>query len=144
VIGPALARGAVVISDSICFKNLVRTLLPRQMDGGLAAAVDGLLAGVHVALSCRYLQPDVGLLLDADPATTARWRLAQHGGLEPGADLAVAGRPWYESFVTLQAELAARLRSAAEQWGWHVLPVDGRPLDQTVAAALELVTASCP
>ncbi|PSM40855.1 hypothetical protein C6Y14_22840 [Streptomyces dioscori] len=140
VVEPALERGAVVLTDSFCLKNVVRTLRQAQfMEGCLREAVDQALRGVRTALSSPVLQPDVGLLLDADPALALRWRRAQRGGLEPGADLSVAGRPGDEAFVELQSALATELREAAGHWGWHVLSVDGRPLAETVSAALSHV-----
>ncbi|MEO3973596.1 hypothetical protein [Streptomyces sp. CAU 1734] len=140
VIAPAVERGAVVISDSYCLKNVVRTLRQaQQMEGALSAAVDDLLSGIRVALSSPHLQPDVGLHFDADPAITTRWRIAQRGALEPGADMSVAGQPGLEAALRLQSALAAELCEDAQAWGWNVLPVDGRPLSETVAAALNCV-----
>ncbi|GGT43256.1 hypothetical protein [Streptomyces chromofuscus] len=46
------------------------------MEGGASTAVDDLLDGVRTALSSPYFQPDIGLYFDADPAVTARWRIA--------------------------------------------------------------------
>jgi len=140
VIGPALERGAVAISDSFCLKNIVRTLRQVQhMTGDLSPAADALLDGVRAALSAAYLQPDIGIFLDADPALTVRWRLAQRGRIDSYEDLTVAGHSGRDAFVKFNAMVAAELRDDAKKWGWEVLPVDGRPLASTVSAALDLV-----
>lgn len=142
VIEPALRRGAVVVSDSFPLKNIVKTLRAAQhMPGPQAGAIDHLVDALTAALGDPFLQPHIGLLLDADPELTHRWRTAQRGELEPGADLAVAGRPGRESFLEFQGALAVEYRAAADRWGWHVLPVDGRPASETASAAVEILSA---
>lgn len=140
VIGPALDRGAVVISDSFGFKNVLKSLRQAQaMPGELKDMIEGLAVQLGAAMSDSYLQPHVGLLLDADSALTYGWRMSQRGTLEEGADLAVAGHSGRESFLDFQGHLAKEFREKATQWGWSLLPVDGRPIDDTVDAALRCV-----
>jgi thymidylate kinase len=91
-----------------------------------------------------FMQPDIGLLLDADAELTYGWRISQERRLGPAEDLSLAGRPGRESYLEFQAGLAKEYRAAAEAWGWRVLPVDGRPQAQTVAEALDVVLADLP
>ncbi|GGT43251.1 hypothetical protein [Streptomyces chromofuscus] len=49
------------------------------------------------------------------------------------------GRPGLEAAWEFQAALAAELRADTVKWGWGLLPVDGRPLADAVAAALNIV-----
>jgi hypothetical protein len=65
-----------------------------------------------------------GLLLDADPTTAVRWRMRRAAGWSPARIWPWPGRPGYESFT---GRLTLRC---------------GRPLDQTVAAALEPVVGA--
>jgi thymidylate kinase len=104
-----------------------------------AATVDALAEAVHNCYGEAFMQPDVGILLDADPALTYEWRVAQTGRVEPGEDLGLAGRTGRESYVDFQAEMAREYRDAAELWGWDVLSVDGRPQEQTIAEVVKIV-----
>lgn len=142
VVEPALARGAVALSDGFGFKNVVKVLrMARLMPGPWPVeTLDLLVEQARQTFGSPFLQPRVGLLLDADPALTYGWRVGQRGGrLGPAEDLTLAGRPGRESYLEFQSQMAAEFRRAAADWGWHVLPVDGRPQDRTVAEALDVV-----
>ncbi|GIG92090.1 nucleoside/nucleotide kinase family protein [Plantactinospora endophytica] len=142
VIRPALLRGAVCVSDSFPLKNVVRTLrlAQRMPDPAVpSGALDTLVDAVRAAYSDAYLQPDVGILLDADPELAYRWRVSQTGRVEPGADLGLTGQTGPESYLRFQTVMADEYRTAAREWGWHVLPVDGRPQRRTLDAAVDIV-----
>ncbi|MEN3612153.1 hypothetical protein AAH979_21695 [Plantactinospora sp. ZYX-F-223] len=142
LIQPALLRGAVCVSDGFPLKNVVRTLrlAQRMPDPPMPpGALDTLVDAVRASYGDAYLQPEIGILLDADPELAYRWRVSQTGRIEPGADLSVTGRTGPESYLRFQAAMADEYRAAAREWGWHVLPVDGRPQWQTVAEAVDIV-----
>lgn len=141
VVVPALARGAVTLCDGFGYKNVVKVLRMAQLMPGPypAATLDGLLDCALRTFGDPFMQPTVGLLLDADPQLTYEWRIAQDRRLGPAEDLSLAGRPGRESYVEFQTGLAAEFRAAATAWGWRGLAVDGRPQAQTVAEALDFV-----
>ncbi|WP_159011668.1 hypothetical protein [Streptomyces sp. NRRL F-5123] len=142
VAAPVVARGGVALNDGFGLKNVLKCLrLAEQMpDGEIPASTLRSLAGqVTEIFSDPFLQPDVGLLLDADPALSYRWRMDQNGRLGAGEDLDFAGRPGRDGYLALQGALAAEYRAAAERWGWHVLPVDGRPQHETAEEGLRAV-----
>ena len=138
---PALARGAVVLNDGFGFKNVVKVLRMAQLMPGPIPHdhLELLVEQARRTFSAGFLQPDVGLLLDADPELTYGWRIGQQRSLGPAEDLSLAGRPGRESYLEFQAAMAVEFRRMATAWGWHVLPVDGRPQDRTFAEALDVV-----
>jgi hypothetical protein len=141
---PVLARGAVALSDGFGFKGAAKVLgIARRLvdDTVTDAVLDRTAALVRMAYSDPFLQPDLGFLLDADPERSYGWRLSQSGRMGPAEDLWLAGRSGVESFVELQRSVAADLRSAATEWGWTVLPVDGRPQDETATEAVRIALA---
>jgi thymidylate kinase len=146
VVVPALARGAVTLCDGYGYKNVVKVLRMAQLMPGPfpAATLDMLLDCALRTFGDPFMQPDIGLLLDADAELTYGWRISQERRLGPAEDLSLAGRPGRESYLEFQAGLAKEYRAAAEAWGWRVLPVDGRPQAQTVAEALDIVLADLP
>ncbi|MFL6129083.1 MAG: hypothetical protein ACJ73E_08450 [Mycobacteriales bacterium] len=146
VVVPALARGAVTLCDGFGYKNVVKVLRMAQLMPGPfpAATLDMLLDCALRTFGDPFMQPTVGLLLDADARLTYQWRISQERRLGPAEDLSLAGRPGRESYLEFQAGLAKEYRAAAETWGWCVLPVDGRPQAQTVAEALDVVLADFP
>lgn len=142
VAGPVIARGGVALNDGFGLKNVLKCLrLAEQMPGGEvpAASLRALAEQVTAVFSDPFLQPDLGFLLDADPVLSYEWRMAQNGRLGAGEDLEFAGRPGRESYLSLQGGLAAEYRAAATRWGWHVLPVDGRPQEETVAEGVRVL-----
>ena len=146
VVVPALARGAVTLCDGFGVKNVVKVLRMAQLMPGPfpPATLDMLLDCALRTFGDPFMQPAVGLLLDADAELTYEWRISQERRLGPAEDLSLAGRPGRESYLEFQAGLAKEYRAAAEAWGWHVLPVDGRPQAQTVEGALDAVFAERP
>jgi hypothetical protein len=146
VVVPALERGAVTLCDGFGFKNVVKVLRMAQLMPGAfpASTLDMLLDCALRTFGDPFMQPRIGLLLDADAQLTYGWRISQERRLGPAEDLSLAGRPGRESYLEFQAGLAKEYRAAAEAWGWHVLPVDGRPQAQTVAEALDVVLAGRP
>lgn len=143
VVVPALARGAVTLCDGFGYKNVVKVLRMAQLMPGPfpEATLDMLLDCALRTFGDPFMQPGIGLLLDADAQLTYQWRISQDRRLGPAEDLSLAGRPGRESYLEFQAGLAKEYRAAAEAWGWSVLPVDGRPQAQTVAEALDIVLA---
>lgn len=142
---PVLARGAVALSDGFGFKGAAKVLrIARRVpdDTVTDAVVERTAALVRTAYSDPFLQPDLGFLLDADPERSYGWRLAQSGRMGPAEDLWLAGRSGRESFVELQVAVAADLRAAAADWGWAVLPVDGRAQEETAAEAVRIALAN--
>jgi thymidylate kinase len=146
VVVPALARGAVTLCDGFGYKNVVKVLRMAQLMPGPfpPATLDMLLDCARRTFGDPFMQPAIGLLLDADARLTYEWRIAQDRRLGPAEDLSLAGRPGRESYLEFQAGLAAEYRAAARSWGWHLLPVDGRPQAQTVAEALDVVLTERP
>lgn len=141
VVAPALARGAVTLCDGFGYKNVVKVLRMAQLMPGPfpVATLDMLLDCALRTFGDPFMQPSIGLLLDADAELTYEWRIAQERRLGPAEDLSLAGRPGRESYLEFQAGLAKEYRATAEAWGWRVLPVDGRPQAQTVSEALDVV-----
>ena len=141
VVVPALARGAVTVCDGFGFKNVLKVLRMAQLVPGPvpAASMELLIRHAREVFGGEFMRPRVGLLLDADPALTYGWRIGQRDRLGPVEDLSLAGRPGRESYLEFQSALAAEFRSVAASWGWHALPVDGRPQDRTIAEALDVV-----
>lgn len=140
-VAPVLARGGLALSDGFGFKGAVKALhVARRLPEG--AVPDGVLdrtaALLRQAYGDPFMQPDLGFLLDADPVLAHGWRTAQSARPGPAEDLWLAGRSDAESFVELQTAVAADLRAAAGDWGWTVLPVDGRPQEETVARAVDI------
>lgn len=142
VAAPVIERGGVALNDGFGLKNVLKCLrLAEQMPDGPVPAqtLRRLAEQVTAVFSLPFLQPDVGILLDADPQLSYEWRMAQNGRLGAGEDLEFAGRPGRETYLSFQGALAAEYRSAAERWGWHVLPVDGRPQNETVAEGVRVL-----
>ena len=141
VVAPALARGAVTLCDGFGYKNVVKVLRMAQLMPGPfpVATLDMLLDCALRTFGDPFMQPSIGLLLDADAELTYEWRISQERRLGPAEDLSLAGRPGRESYLEFQAGLAKEYRATAEAWGWRVLPVDGRPQAQTVSEALDAV-----
>src|SRR5215204_4803377 len=146
VVLPALSRGAVTLCDGFGYKTVVKVLRMAQLMPGAfpPATLDMLLDCAVRTFGDPFMQPRIGLLLDADPGLTYQWRISQERRLGPAEDLSLAGRPGRESYLEFQARLGKEYRAAAEAWGWRVLPVDGRPQAQTVAEALDVVLSGRP
>lgn len=142
VAAPVIERGGVALNDGFGLKNVLKCLrLAEQMPNGQVPAqtLRALAEQVTAVFSVPFLQPDVGILLDADPRLSYEWRMAQNGRLGAGEDLEFAGRPGRETYLSFQGALAAEYRSAAERWGWHVLDVDGRPQTETVEEGVRVL-----
>jgi thymidylate kinase len=142
VVLPALRRGAFVICDSFGLRNAIKVLrLAQRMPEPSVSTdtVDRLLGLLTRGYADPHLQPDIGLFLDADPATAHRWRMDQNGRLGPAEDLNLTGVACRSSYVEFQSVVGLECRAVAEQWGWHVLPVDGRPAEETARQALEII-----
>lgn len=141
---PTMAEGKVTISDGFGFKNVTKVLklageMPQSVRSIPRESLDVLVGAVRAAYASPFLQPTLGILLDADPALTYDWRTRQAGGLGFGEDYSVTGRSDRDSYVELQTYMAEQYRSAAAEWGWQVVPVDGRPQRETIAEARRIV-----
>ncbi|WP_433272792.1 hypothetical protein ACQPZF_17355 [Actinosynnema sp. CS-041913] len=139
VVEPVLARGAVALGDGFGFTTAVKNLgIVREIPADTTSddALDQFEEVFRAAYSVPFLQPDVGFLLDVDPRLSGEWRLRQNGRLGAGEDLRLAGRGGVDTYVALQTPVAAKLRAAAADWGWHVLEIDGRPQRETAAQAV--------
>jgi len=142
IIGPVRMRGAVALVDGFGFKPAIKNInIAREISDDSISdhALDQFEELIRAAYSIPFLQPDIGFLLDADPRQSYEWRMRQDGRLGAGEDLWLAGRKGEASFVALQDILAAKLRAAAADWGWHVLEIDGRPQRETAAQAIEIM-----
>ncbi|WP_031513317.1 hypothetical protein [Streptomyces sp. NRRL F-5123] len=144
-IRPAMAEGKVTLADGFGFKNVTKVLklageMPQSERSIPRESLDALVGAVRAAYASPFLQPTLGILLDADPALTYDWRTRQAGGLGFGEDYSVTGRSDRDSYIELQTYMAEQYRSAAAEWGWQVIPVDGRPQSETVAEARRIVT----
>ncbi|MFI6505415.1 hypothetical protein [Nonomuraea typhae] len=142
IIEPVLARGAVAMLDAFGFKpTLIRIAIAREIadDTMSGDALDQFEAVLRAAYSTSFLQPDIGFLLDADPQRSYEWRMRQEGRLGVSEDLWLAGRKGGASYLALQTIMADKLRTAAVDWGWHILKVDGRPQRETADEAVEIM-----
>ncbi|MEU6901668.1 hypothetical protein [Streptomyces virginiae] len=142
VAAPVVGRGGVALNDGFGLKNVLKCLrLAEQMPSGEvpAGTLRNLAEQVTAMFSDPFLQPDVGLLLDADPRLSYEWRMTQNGRLGAGEDLGFAGRPGRDTYLSFQGAMASEYRSAAERWGWLVLGVDGRPQAETVEEGVRAV-----
>ncbi|MFB6581770.1 MULTISPECIES: hypothetical protein [unclassified Streptomyces] len=142
VAGPVVERGGVALNDGFGLKNVLKCLrLAGQMPSAEVPArtLLNLAEQVTAMFSDPFLQPDVGILLDADPRLSYEWRMTQNGRLGAGEDLGFAGQPGRDTYLSFQGAMASTYRSAAEQWGWHVLDVDGRPQAETVEEGVRVV-----
>jgi thymidylate kinase len=139
---PVIERGGVALNDGFGLKNVLKCLrLAEQMPSGEvpARSLRNLAEQVTAMFSDPFLQPDVGLLLDADPRLSYEWRMTQNGRLGVGEDLGFAGRPGRDTYLSFQGAMASEYRSAAERWGWHVLDIDGRPQAETVEEGVRVM-----
>jgi hypothetical protein len=142
ITAPILDRGAVGITDNFGFKPTLKNIcVAREMPGDAtsAAALDQFETVLRTAYSLPFMQPHIGFLLDVDPQLAYQWRMRQDGRVGVNEDLWLAGRRGEESFMALQNVMAAKLREAAVEWGWHVLEIDGRPQSETAAEAIETI-----
>ena len=142
VIEPVLARGSVALMDGFGFKTATKNIgIAREIpcDTMSDDALDQFDALFRTAYSTPFLQPDIGFLLDVDPRLSYEWRMAQDGRLGAGEDLWLAGRKGADAFIALQGTVAAKLRTVAADWGWHVLEITGGPQQETVARAVEIM-----
>jgi len=142
VVAPVIASGGVALNDGFGLKNILKCLrLAQDMPGATVPArtLEALAEHAIGIFSDPFMQPDIGILLDADPLLSYGWRMAQYGRLGAGEDLEFAGRPGRESYLSFQGALAAEYRSAARRWGWHILPVDGRSQQETVAEGVRIM-----
>jgi len=142
IIEPLLERGAVAMVDGFGFKPAIRNIgIAREISDDTIPddALDQFETVLHAAYSVPFLQPDIGFLLDADPHRSYEWRMRQDGRLAPSEDLWLAGRKGEAAFIALHTMVAAKLRTVAVDWGWHVLKIDGRPQRETTAEAIEIM-----
>jgi len=118
LVGPALARGAMVVSDRTVYSSLA------YQGGARGLGIDDVRRVNEAGL--QGVWPDKVLLLDVDPAA----------GLEreDGADrISVEG-------VALQARVAAAYATLAEQDPDRFVVVDAsRPVDEVITAALAVL-----
>ena len=114
----------MTLCDGFGFKNVVKVLRMAQLMPGAfpAATLDMLLDCALRTFGDAFMQPRIGLLLDADASLTYEWRISQERRLGPAEDLSLAGRPGRESYLEFQAGLAKEYRAAAEAWGWTCCP----------------------
>lgn len=142
IIAPILDRGAVAINDNFGFKPTVKNIcVAREISDDIVTndALDQFEMLLRAAYSLPFLQPDIGFLLDVDPQQAYQWRMRQDGRVGLNEDLWLAGQRGEASFLALQTTMAALLRELANDWGWHVLKIDGRPQRETAAQAVELI-----
>ncbi|MDG4808717.1 hypothetical protein O7634_18385 [Micromonospora sp. WMMD1120] len=138
---PALRRGAIALSDGFGYKSAAKVLrIARELPDPAIPdeTLDRFSDLIRTAYGDAYLQPDIGILLDADPERSYEWRRGL-GRLGPAEDLWLAGRTGRAAFVDLQSAVAQDLVDAAKAWGWHVLRVDGRPQRTTAEEAMDIV-----
>jgi thymidylate kinase len=138
---PALARGAIVLSDGFGYKGAAKALrIARELPDQTMSdeTLDRVSDLIRAAYGDPYLQPDIGILLDADAERSYRWRRGR-GRLSPAEDLWLAGRTGPVAFRDLQSAVAHDLTAAAGYWNWHVLRIDGRPQRATAEEAIGIV-----
>ncbi len=112
VVLPALARGAVVISDRYALSSLAYQSLALGMDK-------------VAALNADFPAPDLTVVLDLPPADCLA-RIEARGG----------ARERFETLARLE-EIAAAYEAAvgiAEAWGWRVARIDAAGTPDVVAA----------
>ncbi len=121
---PALARGAVVVSDR--FADSTRVYQGRGRGGGLREVVDR----IHALAIGR--EPDLTLVIDMDPARALARGLARRSGEDR----------FEEMGLRLQEEARAGFAALAREWPERVRVVDGDREPRAVAAdVLSLVLA---
>lgn len=121
---PALARGAVVVSDR--FADSTRVYQGRGRGGSLREAADR----IHALAIGR--EPDLTLVVDMDPARALARGLARRSGEDRFEDMG----------LRLQVEARAGFAALAREWPDRVRVVDGDREPRAVAAdVLALVLA---
>jgi hypothetical protein len=145
VIGPALARGEVVIQESHGLKNCVKFGVMAEhlaRHGGRADQFDQV-AGSYLSVVRRCLTqwapPTVTVLVVGDPSLAMAWRRRQKGFIPRGEHLDEDGRPAEWTFVELQTEVQGRLIAIGEAEGWPRVTMTSRPQRLNVALAVETV-----
>jgi len=145
VIGPALARGEVVIQESHGLKNCVKFGVMAEhlaRHAGRAGQFDQV-AGSYLSVvrHCltRWAPPTVTVLVVGDPSLAMAWRRQQKGFIPRGEHLDEDGRPAQWTFVELQTEMQIRLMAIGEAEGWPRVTMTSRPRGLNVALAVETV-----
>ncbi|HEY1570384.1 MAG TPA: hypothetical protein VGG05_03510 [Pseudonocardiaceae bacterium] len=141
VVRPLVQAGHVVVADSSGIKNVGKVLsVAGVVDNDAPSQFVGLLrTAVLDAYRSSFLTPEIGIVLDVDPAVCRRRRLSQRGRVGPVEDLAFAGRT-EDSFVELQRDMLDQyLRVAAESASWHVIEATDLTPEELVDHAAALV-----
>ncbi|WP_031513269.1 dTMP kinase [Streptomyces sp. NRRL F-5123] len=144
IVVPARLRGDIALSDGFGFKSMAKKLmLTREValrHGGLPDEVlVTLLDFARSAYASSYLQPDIGIFLDVDPATSYARIVRRGGGVGLTEDLRLAGRTGRESYLELQSLLAEEYAARADAWGWHVIRAGERAPDDVAREGVGLV-----
>lgn len=122
LVRPALARGAVVISDRYVPSSVIYQGIGRELGAKEVAELN--------AWATDELEPDCVVVLDVDAATAATRVPAATDRLE------AAGAEFH-------ATVRASYRSLAEEYGWAL--IDGmQPVDEVAAAIWSAVTRAIP
>ncbi|WP_031513263.1 hypothetical protein [Streptomyces sp. NRRL F-5123] len=147
VVGPAVEGGAVALSNPFGFMNVshVLGLAGKSPDGPAAIPDDtlqGLLRSVRASYSSSYLQPTLGILLDADPERADSPRVAKDGAARGVGDRAAADRLDRACLHAFDTRTAEECRAAAQDWGWSTVSADGG--SEEVAARVRDLVLSHP
>lgn len=129
-VGPALARGQLVLADSWAYKRLVKNALALARQRPDEPRAEQWLAG----LFAPALREDICLFVDT-PLTVAFARKARETTV---SEVGVGGgsASERESFIEYQRTIRHRLRGLANALGWRRLELrpDATPTDVAVAA----------
>ena len=116
VVRPLLAKGLVVVQESLGVKNLIKSLhMAEYLDPAHGPAFAGMREFVKQHFGSSFA-PDVGVFLDDDPADL----LARDGGRQIGAldSFELFGGEREETFLRLQTACRADFGDFARTHGW--------------------------
>jgi hypothetical protein len=145
VVGPALARGEVVIQESHGLKNCVKLGVMAEHLARRNGRTDQFdrLAETYLSIVRRCLTewapPMVTVLVAGDPSLAFAWRWRQKGFIPRGERLDDDVRPAGWAFVELQTTVQERLIAIGEAEGWLRVTMTSRPRKVNVALAVETV-----
>jgi hypothetical protein len=139
VIGPMVARGDIVVQDSLGVKNILKSLFMAEYAGSLSPE-----AAVRVRRGVqRYfggpLAPDVGVHLVEDPDDILAARIGAGIGLFDS--YRAFGADTVASFVALQRSCAAEFAEFSAAHGWLRIDLRGATAGDYAKAAEQVVSA---
>jgi thymidylate kinase len=122
--------GEFVIQDSYGFKHVVKELILMResfTDKGAGEAVFAQLLELVSEIFSRFMAPDVGVFLRAEPALAMKYGGGRQWGLVE--DMRSVGQPGADGFLRLQNECNQLFEAFAQANDWLIIDITEEPIE---------------